>query len=356
MIFEEFHNYFREKYGKSNFLPTFNVENLLSYDYYDTERTLSKYIDIYLDILSPFMGSSADSTQKNNEANLLNPRAVIQMMNPIYPMDQEYQKSKMSQMNSLNPMNQMSQMYPRKKFKNKDGITFSRVYANFELLKDIELKSFSSLINQSHLSKDKDALIENYLFRIEETIKERQLDLDEASIATDLLEKISKIDNNSSHFSNTLSTTRAGGGNFSVDANVLNEMIVRDSRLSLTSKIFQARVNAATKQVEIERLQKIVNEEQSTEVDQNKIKSANESIIQLAKLIESRVNQANKLDEEYLSKEVEGAVSLTGPVSFVVESDSKKTIIIICVSAFMLALFFSFFHDYWRRSNRENKE
>ncbi len=231
------------------------------------------------------------------------------------------------------------------------GRSFIDIKDDIVLLKKTRLDKTESTINTLKLTKNKEMLINQYKYRIKKLDIEKQKKEAEALIARNLLQDVGqplRVSKNQLHGSSRSAET------FVIDSSFIEGLIKNNYYQTLVETALRAESEAKGLEIEKSFLEREIVELKEKGREKEKEKEKEQEKVLVAKLknlqdeLTALLEEANRLNEEYLKNIVSGAVQIVKqPQTFKIrEGDVGKSALLAGVFGLMLSIFLAFSLEY----------
>ncbi|PYG89475.1 uncharacterized protein involved in exopolysaccharide biosynthesis [Ruminiclostridium sufflavum DSM 19573] len=230
----------------------------------------------------------------------------------------------------------------------KNGFTFNDIIESITVLEKVDLQNIGALIDSYNLTKDKDALVKLYEYRIQECEITSRKKTDEANIYSSSIDKYQKDKNiivmpgNGSKISeNSIETNET--------SKYYDELI--EKSISAEADAKTAGHDAAYYRSQIDKLKKDT-------VDISSKKEAEKKVLSMLEAIRKKfvdyITVSNDTVREYYNSELfERAMTVISPPEYLNSVSKMKLYLAIGILAgLMLGAIAAFLKEYWKRSGK----
>jgi len=240
------------------------------------------------------------------------------------------------------------------------GVSFVDIRTSLENIKKMDLYEIESILHVSLETKQKEALIKKYQYRIKTLSKEMQKKQEEARIAKALLQDVWQQEN----VRNSLevgSSNSQSSPQIHMDASVLDKLSGKDYKSVLLQRALDAEVTANSLKIDEnflnEEIAVLMNRKSTDGGADISIAYIDNSLETIRKDITALGQKANDLSREYLGTQYAGIVKvLKDPVS--ATHYDKSPVLVMMLSffvSFLLAVFLAFIVEYVRTSKKQQE-
>ncbi len=240
------------------------------------------------------------------------------------------------------------------------GISFVDIRTSLENIKKMDLYEIESILKVSLETKQNDALIKKYQYRLKSLTKEMQKKQEEARIAKALLQDVWQQENVRNSV-DVGSSSSQSSPQILMDVSVLDKLSEKDYKAVLLQRALDAEVAANSLKID----ESFLNEEIAVLINRKNagdnlgipIAYIDSSLETIRKDISALGVRANDLSEEYLGTRYSGIVKvLQDPVS--ATHYDKSPVLVMVLSffvSFLLAVFLAFIVEYVRTSKKQQE-
>ncbi|MEA3222141.1 MAG: Wzz/FepE/Etk N-terminal domain-containing protein [Thermodesulfobacteriota bacterium] len=241
----------------------------------------------------------------------------------------------------------------------KTGKSFIDIKESLETIKDIDLKKIDSIVTISHLTRQKDNLIQKYQYRIKELERQRRKKDAEARIAQKLLQDAWQRREKEI----PLNTQQGTGPPSSVllDSSIIEKLSEKDYIAFLLKRALDADVAAKNLGVDKEYLEEMLAAIKKTSAQGENpgvhIEYVEKSLEEIRNQIVTLANNANDLNIEYLQNKYSSAIQiLQSPYSYIDYSKNPRLLVVLSlIAGLILAIFIAFFLE-WLTTARNKRD
>lgn len=229
-------------------------------------------------------------------------------------------------------------------YRSKNGLSFFDLSEKLRLIGQIELTKLESLISAFNISKDKTRLVQNLEHEIKLLELEKTKLRSEQAVSGQFIDKYKREDKVLLQGVQEKDTSITIGEK----QEYYDELMKRATDSGVDASKLEAQISYIKSKIE-----KIMNDDVS-KIDKT---HAEKNFAEISKLVDQRleslIKDANELSEDYFSIKYSTKIKKLAPSEFVSGTKTTLNLAIGFVLFMLLAVFISFFKNYWRESKVE---
>lgn len=221
------------------------------------------------------------------------------------------------------------------------GLSFGDMRESADIIKEVDLKKFDSIVSVYKLTKNKRNLITNYQYLIEQNELEQAKKKSESSVAIDMM---TKYDKNSDNL--LLPGVSGESIKMSSDKSYYDDLAKR-----ATESAVEAENKGHDIQYIREEIEKLREDGYTEEVKNQATKEADEMLGKITLKIDNLIDLINNTSNEYFEKKMSNSITKVSPAQIYSDVNVKLNLAIALVLGLMIGVFVVFFREYWKKSN-----
>ncbi len=220
------------------------------------------------------------------------------------------------------------------------NMSFADINELATLIKDIDLSRFDSIVKVYKITKDKDALVINYKYTIEQNELEKKKKRSESQVAIDMMKKYdNKTDN--------LVIPNVSGENLEIKAG-------QSYYDALAKRATESAVEAENKVHDIdyieEQIQNLDSDDMTNELKAEAIVKADDILAKITLKIDNLMSLIDKTSNDYFNMKMSNSIMKISPAQVYSKVNVLLNTVIGIVLGLMLGIFIVLFRSYWTKA------